>query len=124
MSRRKVTDRRVRAILAAFDHVAAIPDRGESDLCSFMHLVVDTGCERFQIPGGWTAEGIREILVAFLVHAPAGELEEMVKAARREVAWHDAWQRQAAYEKKHGHAPKGCVPIDSEYHPEDLAEVA
>ena len=119
MSRRKITDHRAQTILAAFDYVAANPDRCASDMCSFMYAVVDTGCERFQIPGGWSLEGMRAVLVAFLVNAPDSEMAGMVSAARRELRLHRDWQKQRAYEKKHGYAPKGCIPLDAAYHPDD-----
>jgi hypothetical protein len=51
-----------------------------------MSVVADTAVDRFQIPGGWTDDGIRAVLLAHLLHAPDSDLDEMLEKARQEAA--------------------------------------
>lgn len=87
MKRRQLTDPRVREVLAAFDSQRDSPTRDSSMLCSFMHIVAETVVERFEVPGGWSDDAIRAVLVAFLVNAPDAQLLDMVEAARKETSW-------------------------------------
>lgn len=80
---RTVAEPRVAEILAAFDRVAQAPDRCDSDLCTFMSCVAGTVIDRFTIPAEWGDAGIRAVLVAFLAHAPAEDLAEMLDSARQ-----------------------------------------
>ncbi len=61
MNRRK--DSRVVEVLDIFDRTAA----HKLSLCGFMSSVVDTGIDRFAIPGGWTTAGVRAVLAAHLL---------------------------------------------------------
>lgn len=77
-------DPRVVEVLAAFERMRARRDGHPADLCGFMSSVASTVVDRFTIPCDWPAESIRAVLLAFLLHAPDEDLDEMVGSARGE----------------------------------------
>lgn len=82
---RRASDRQVREVLASFDRWAEeFKDQHPAPLCGFMSAVAGTAIERFEKPGGWSADAMRAVLVVFCLNAPAQDFAEMVRAARRE----------------------------------------
>lgn len=101
---RSKRDRRVTEILTAFDRFAASPERtaDASLLGGFMETVVGTVHERFTVPCDWPIESMRAVLLAFLAHAPATDLEAMHELALSETSWIDEYEIDAAYERATG----------------------
>ena len=84
--KRRESDRGAREILKSFDRWAEeFPDQPPA-LCGFMTIVAGTAVERFAVPGGWSVDGIRSVLLALCLNAPAADLERMRVAARKERA--------------------------------------
>ncbi len=97
MKRRK-NDPRVVEILAAFDRQVSSPARDDDMVCLFMSSVAGTAYERFTIPGGWSDDGIRSVLVAIAVSAPEEDFGEMIEAARAEQSWLSRFELEHEFE--------------------------
>lgn len=102
MKLRSLADKRIVEILAIFDAHSATPTRKDnpSMLCSFMHILDITIYERFEIPGGWSDEGIRAVLLAFVVNCPNADLKETLALARKELKWLRRFETEHAYEAR------------------------
>jgi hypothetical protein len=88
---RKLSDRRVAKVLAAFDRVMASPvrqqsiDDGDYYLCYFMQGTTLSICHGYLVPGGWTTKGARAVLATWLTQCPVKYLAEAMVAAAKEV---------------------------------------
>lgn len=90
---KRENDPRVVEVLAAFDSIAVMPERhrsirqghGDVWLCYFMQAATLSIADGYLRPGGWTTEGARAVLVAFLLNCPAAYLKESLKGARSEI---------------------------------------
>ncbi|MEO8841917.1 MAG: hypothetical protein ABI591_09690 [Kofleriaceae bacterium] len=94
MSRRKQSDRRVAKILAAFDKMVTLPEyrrpiaegNGNVYLCYFMQCITLSIIDGYLIPGGWTADAARAVLVPYLTNCPVAYLIGLVAKAEDELA--------------------------------------
>jgi hypothetical protein len=99
---RTVKHRHVRTVLAAIDRAIASPHHADIVHCVAGYIVdhADSG-ERFEprlCGGTWTYEGLRAVLLATALHAPARELEGMAYWAQKQIEWVEWWEIEGHYE--------------------------
>ncbi|MDX2093808.1 MAG: hypothetical protein SFX73_38585 [Kofleriaceae bacterium] len=89
--------RHVRTVLAAIDRAMASPHDEDAGLtrCAASMIIELGGCsERFLAWKGqeqWTSPALRAVVLAFALHAPADELADMAREARKQIKWVDWW---------------------------------
>ncbi len=98
---RRERDPRVVEVLAAFQRHATSPARDGSTLDTFMHAVAGTAFDRFSIPGGWSDDAVRAVLLAVLLNAPFADLKDMLVRARKELVWLAGWEAESLQSAAH-----------------------
>ena len=103
MRRRGKDDPRVALVTSALERSLAHPNR-EHDLVSLTLaalllyttpgvLTTDEVTERFI---GWPADDVRALVLAFALHCPEAELEQMAERARDELVFLEDMERDVA----------------------------
>ena len=83
---RSAKDPRVVEIMAALERVIDSPTREQSCLDYAACTIINTCLDRFTVPAMWSDAAVRAVVLAFALHAPDEDLDDMVTNAREVVA--------------------------------------
>lgn len=97
---RSPRDPRVVEILKVFDHTVTHPFHADpaigSGLDGFLQNAIGFQFEE------WPDSSVRAVLLAYLLHAPGGDLDEMLDAARAHLEWLAEFELSQKYEETTG----------------------
>lgn len=123
---RSLSHPHVRTILSVFNRTLASPEA--SALPGVVSMIVTlTHADEFSCfvrpkPKQWSTDGLRAVLLAYALHAPADELAAMARMAREQLDWLEAFEVRCTIER-HGVAIEDVL-APSRIEAEHMASVA